>query len=56
MKRLAFAAAAAGGTVLALRRLAPKARELHAHCRATMRTCCGGATAGCRPESSPRGA
>ena len=50
MKRLAFGAAAAAGTAFALRHLAPKFRQMHAHCREMMRTRCGGATTGCQPE------
>ena len=54
MKRLAFGAAAAGGAAFALHTLAPKIRAMHAHCREMMRTQCGSANAGCRPESTPR--
>ena len=49
MKRLALAAAA-GGAAFALHRLAPKAREMHAHCREMIRTHCGGACVACHPE------
>lgn len=51
MKRLAFGAAA-GGAAFALHRLAPKVREMHAHCRQMMRThrAGGGASARCQPE------
>jgi hypothetical protein len=54
MKRLAFGAAAASGTAFALHHLAPKFREIHAHCREIMRTRCGSANAGCQLESTPR--
>ena len=55
MKRLAFGAAAGGAALaLALHSLAPKIREMHAHCRENMRTHCGSANAGCQPESTPR--
>ena len=54
MKRLAFGAAVVGGAALALHRLAPKAREMHAHCREMMRTGCSGASVGHQPESTPR--
>ena len=54
MKRLAFGAAAAGGAAFALRHVAPKVREMHAHCREMMRTRCGRAGGGCQPESTPR--
>ena len=40
MKRLAFGAAAVCGAAFALHRLAPKVREMHAHCREIMRTHC----------------
>jgi hypothetical protein len=49
MKRLGLAAAA-GGAAFALRRLAPKVREMHGQCRDMMRTHCGSASAACHPE------
>ena len=54
MKRLAFGAAAAAAAAFALHRLAPKVRQMHAHCHEMMRTRCGGATAGCQPGQTPR--
>lgn len=54
MRHLAFGAAAAGGAAFALHRLAPRVREMHAHCRETMRTRCGRTMAGCGPEEAPR--
>jgi hypothetical protein len=50
MKRLAFGAAAAAGTAFALHHLAPKVRQMHAHCREMMRTRCGASSADCQPE------
>jgi hypothetical protein len=52
MKRLAFGAAAAGGAVFALHRLAPKVREIHAHCREMTRTHCGNASARRQPPGA----
>lgn len=49
MKRLTLTAAA-GGAAFALRRLAPKVREMHARCRDMMHTHCDGASAACHPE------
>ena len=54
MKHLAFGAAAASGAAFALHHLAPKFREMHAHCHEMMRTHCGGDSVGCRPGSTPR--
>lgn len=54
MKRLAFGAAAVGGAAFALRPLAPKVREMHAHCREMMRTRCGATMAGGQQEQTPR--
>jgi hypothetical protein len=53
MKRVAFAAAAAGGAAFALHRLAPKVRETHAHCREMTRTRCDATTAGSQPQQTP---
>jgi hypothetical protein len=49
MKRLALAATASGAA-FALHHLAPKVREMHGHCRETMRTHCGHASAACQSE------
>ena len=54
MKRLAFGAAAAAGTAFALHQLAPKIRQMHAHCREMMGTRCGGTDTSCRPEQTAR--
>lgn len=55
MKRLAIGAAAAGSAAFALHHhLAPKAREMHAHCREMMHTHCGGAGTSWPPEETPR--
>ena len=52
MKRLAFGAAAAGGAAIALHRLAPKARAMHAHCRDMMRTHSSSAGTNNQPEET----
>ena len=49
MKRLALATAA-GGAAFAFHRLAPKVRQMHAHCRDMMRAHCGDISAACQPE------
>ena len=50
MKRLALGAAAAGSAAFALHHLAPKVREMHAHCREMMGTYC--ACAGITDEAA----
>ena len=50
MKRLVLGAAAAGGAVFALRRLANYGRAMHGHCHEMMQDRCCGSSASCQPD------